>query len=214
MMTSQRKTLSPLLLATTNQKKRLELEKLLAPFAISLVTLADFPAGEAVEETGSTFQENADLKALTQAKRHRCWTIGEDSGLCVPVLDNAPGIYSARFSGPDADDHANNRLLLERLANHEGSQRTAFYVSTIALANPEGEILIRSQGKCYGIILKSPQGEGGFGYDPLFWVQEYHQTFAQLGIGVKNCISHRARAFASFVTQLRGLIQSGLVQND
>jgi XTP/dITP diphosphohydrolase len=196
----------PLLLGTTNKKKANEMRGLLTPLGFRLYTLSDFPTFPEVDETGSTFMENAHIKATEQARHFQMWTIGEDSGLCVPALGGAPGIYSARYSGPGATDATNNALLLERMAGLKGEDRNAYYVSTIALADPTGKIWLQSDGQCHGRMIDQARGEGGFGYDPLFEVIEYHQTFAELGSTVKGVISHRARALTAFLFQLRILL--------
>lgn len=192
-----------LILGTHNKKKCAELRELLLPLGLQLHSLAEVAGPIEVEETGQTFIENARLKACEQAKHLKQWTIGEDSGLCVPFLDGAPGIYSARYSGPRATDESNNAKLLEALADASSKQRSAYYVCTIVLSDPSGEAILEAEGRCWGRILKSPRGEGGFGYDPLFEIPEYHQTFAELGSTVKSVLSHRARALETFTSQLR-----------
>ena len=194
-----------LFLGTTNKKKLSELVRLLSPLGFSLKTPEQMDANVDVEETGATFLENACLKAAEQARFHQLFAIGEDSGLCVDALQGAPGIYSARFSGPEATDQSNNELLLEKMKAISMEKRTAHYVSTIALASPDGTILATAEGKCHGRILDNPRGIGGFGYDPLFEILEYHQTFAELGGTVKACLSHRARALEKFIGQLKKL---------
>jgi XTP/dITP diphosphohydrolase len=191
-----------IVLGTHNAKKLGELQQLLAPLGIRLQSLADFPDSIVVEETGTTFIENARLKAIEQARHLGRWTIGEDSGLCVPALDGAPGIYSARYSGPDANDAANNAKLLAEMKNLRGDLRRAYYVCTIALADPQGQVHVEAAGQCWGQILTEPLGVGGFGYDPLFLIPEYHKTFGQLTPAVKAVLSHRARALARFISQL------------
>jgi len=151
-----------------------------------------------VEETGETFIENARLKARAQAKHHQLWTIGEDSGLCVPALDGRPGVYSARYAGLGAGDEANNDLLLTNMFELRGEQRAAFYVSTMCLASPDGECFVEAEGRCWGRILDARRGTGGFGYDPLFEVVEYQQTFGELDLAAKNAISHRGKAIQQF----------------
>lgn len=192
-----------IILGTTNAKKCLELRQLLEPLGIELISLAEVDDPLEVEETGQTFIDNARLKATAQAQHLGQWTIGEDSGLCVPFLNGAPGVYSARYSAPDATDARNNEKLLHELRNAQGSQRDAYYISTIALADPNGQILIESEGRCWGRIIDQYRGSGGFGYDPLFEIREYHQTFAELGITVKGVLSHRGRALQKFLTQLQ-----------
>jgi XTP/dITP diphosphohydrolase len=195
-----------ILLGTTNRKKVIELVHLLEPRGFFLKTPADYSEPLEVEETGTTFLENARLKAIAQATHRGCWAIGEDSGLCVVALDGRPGIYSARFSGADANDASNNRLLLSLMDGIPENQRQAYYVSTIVLTDPDGQVHIEASGECWGRIVTSPRGESGFGYDPLFEIAEYHRTFAELGLGAKRAISHRARALRMFLRILDGLI--------
>ncbi len=161
-----------------------------------------------VDETGTTFRENAELKASEQAKHLRQWVLGEDSGLSVAALDGAPGVYSARFSGPDASDESNNRLLLEKLEGVPPEKRNAWYTSHIALSDPLGEIKISCQAQCHGVITMTERGSGGFGYDPLFELTEYHRTFGEMGDAVKAVLSHRARAYRQFIPQLTSLISA------
>ncbi len=194
-----------MILGTHNNKKCVELRGLLEPLGIELQSLAEIAAPITVDETGQTFIENACLKASQQAIHLGEWTIGEDSGLCVPALGGAPGIYSARYSGPDATDARNNAKLLNVLAEFDGAQRAAYYVSTIALAGPTGKIHVQAEGRCWGRILRALRGEGGFGYDPMFEIAEYHLTFAELGPTVKSVLSHRARALQKFIRELRKL---------
>lgn len=191
-----------LFLGTNNRKKIIELVHLLEPRGFEIKVPADFPDTFDVDETGTTFLENARLKASSQAKHRGLWSIGEDSGLCVPALGGRPGIYSARFSGANANDQSNNVLLLQEMIALPAENRRAYYVSTIALSDPDGQIHIETQGECWGSILTEPRGVGGFGYDPLFEIAEYHQTFAEMGLGVKRAISHRARALRAFLARL------------
>ena len=192
-----------IVLGTRNRKKRRELESLLAPLGVDLHTLDEFEHAVEVDETGSTFAENAQLKAVEQARALGEWVLGEDSGICVDALDGAPGIHSARFSGQDATDAANNALLLQRLADLPLPERSAHYVCHMALADPQGTIRLRSEALCRGRIVERERGDGGFGYDPLFEIVEYHRTFAELGERVKSLISHRARAMRQLVRRLR-----------
>ena len=198
-----------LFLGTGNKKKIIELEQVLAPRGYCLKTPSDLPSQIEVDETGSTFLENAKLKAIAQAKHTGLWSIGEDSGLCVLALDGAPGIYSARYSGPSGTDATNNALLLERMAEVPDSSREAFYVSTIALADPNGMVHMEVSGECWGRILRAPRGDGGFGYDPLFEIQEFHRTFAELGINVKRAVSHRGRSLRAFLARLDSITTVG-----
>tara|TARA_B100000809_G_scaffold205072_2_gene206678 strand:- start:692 stop:1318 length:627 start_codon:yes stop_codon:yes gene_type:complete len=194
-----------LVLGTHNQKKRQELEQLLSPWGFQLLTLSDFDNTLDVEETGTTFAENAALKATEQARQLDHWVLGEDSGLSVVALEGAPGIYSARYSGPGASDEKNNEHLLEQLGELELQRRAAHYTCHMAVSDPTGSIRASSEARCHGIIRKKAAGSNGFGYDPLFEVREYHRTFGQLGPGVKSVLSHRSRATRQLVPQLLAL---------
>lgn len=201
-----------LLLGTTNAGKLRELAELLVPLGIRCRSLADEPNAVDVEETGSSFAENAALKAAAQARATGAWVLAEDSGLVVDALGGAPGVYSARFSGAAATDATNNALLLERLARHRGAARSAHYACHAALAEPGGVIVTTSSGTCSGIIAEAASGVGGFGYDPLFIVPEYHRTFGELSAAVKAVISHRGRALRAMVPALvRHLAPKGSV---
>jgi XTP/dITP diphosphohydrolase len=197
-----------LVLGTTNQGKLRELVELLEPHGIGCASLAGLPAAVDVDETGATFAENAAIKATAQAVTLDRWVLAEDSGLVVPALAGAPGVFSARFSGPAAGadretvDGRNNALLLERLAGRNGLDRAAHYACHAALAEPGGRIVAVASGTCHGRIAETPAGCGGFGYDPLFIVPEYHRTFGELPPAVKAVISHRARAMRAILPLL------------
>ena len=197
-----------LYLGTNNRKKIVELVNLLEPRGFEIRIPADFSDVFDIDETGATFIENARLKAISQAKHRGLWAIGEDSGLCVPALGGRPGIYSARFSGSQANDQTNNALLLKEMQSIPMENRRAYYVSTIVLSDPAGRNHIETQGECWGRVLTESRGIGGFGYDPLFEIEEYHQTFAEMGMGVKRAISHRARALRAFLNRLDEMIAS------
>jgi len=188
-----------LVLGTTNAGKLRELVQLLEPMGVACCSLAGLTGVVDVEETGSTFAENAALKASQQALSLGRWVLAEDSGLVVDALGGRPGIYSARFSGAGATDTRNNALLLEQLAAHPGAARSAHYACHAALADPAGSIVAVSHGVCSGLIADQPVGVGGFGYDPLFIVPEYHRTFGELTPAVKAVISHRARAMRAIL---------------
>jgi len=198
-----------LVLGTHNRKKGQELAGLLAPFGFTLKTLADFSSPLEVEETGETFAENAALKATRQARHLNAWVLGEDSGLCVDALGGRPGVYSARFAGPDATDERNNDRLLQELAAVPDAKRTAHYVCHATLSDPQGNVRADCESTCRGSIRRSPSGTGGFGYDPLFEIVEYHRTFAELGNAVKAVLSHRARAMRQMIPQLVELARNG-----
>jgi len=191
-----------LVLASHNRKKLRELDMILQPLGIELLGLADFPGSSAPEETGDTFEENAALKARYASDLTGLPSLADDSGLMVDALDGAPGVFSARFAGSDANDHANNQELLRQLANISLDQRHARFVSVVALALPGGEI--RSwRGETEGQILKAERGSQGFGYDPLFLSNDLGKTFAEADDSEKNHVSHRGRALAKFVAALQ-----------
>jgi XTP/dITP diphosphohydrolase len=198
-----------LVLGSRNRKKLGELADLLEPHGLVLKTLADFPDAIEVEESGDTFAANARLKATVQAAHLRHWVLGEDSGLSVAALGGAPGVYSARFSDPGATDERNNALLLEKLSAVPLEKRGAHYTCYAALSDPDGNVRAQSEGICRGRILFEPAGSGGFGYDPLFEVVEYHRTFGELAPAVKAVLSHRSRAIRDLVPQIVALIEKG-----
>ena len=188
-----------------------ELAELLEPLGIACRSLAELPDAVDVEETGGSFAENAALKASQQARALRAWVLAEDSGLCVDALGGAPGIYSARFAashGVGVGDERNNSLLLERLAAVPAADRAAHYACHAALADPQGGIAAVSQGICRGLIATAAHGAGGFGYDPLFVVPEYHRTFGELSPAVKAVVSHRARAMRAIIPALARLLRT------
>jgi XTP/dITP diphosphohydrolase len=203
-------TIGPLLVVgTANRNKGRELRELFSPLGLELKTLADFPDAVSVAEDGQTFAENAVLKATRQARHLGHWVLADDSGLMVDVLGGAPGVHSARFSGPQATNQANNRLLLESLGDTPLERRTARFVCHMALSDPSGAIRAESEASCRGRIRFAPEGSGGFGYDPLFEIVEYHRTLGELSPLVKACLSHRARAARLLIPAMAELIDSG-----
>jgi len=198
-----------LVLGTSNHKKGEELAALLDPYGFRLSTLADHADSVEVDETGTTFAENAALKATCQARTLGQWVMGEDSGICVDALEGRPGVYSARYSGEDATDEANNRLLLKELGDLPLEKRNAHYECHVCIADPRGEVRATSTGFCRGRIRFVEAGSAGFGYDPLFEISEYHRTFGELGQDAKSILSHRARALRQIIPQLVRLAQSG-----
>lgn len=199
-----------LVLGTHNRKKGEELAQLLTPHEIELRTLSDFPDAIEVVEDGKTFRENAARKAMQQARHLGEWVLGEDSGLVVDALNGAPGVISARYSGPHATDESNNRRLLKELGNLAIDRRTASYVCHATLADQTGQVRAEANSRCRGRIRLEPAGTSGFGYDPLFEVVEYHRTFAQLGRPVKAVLSHRARAIRLLLPQMVELARTGI----
>ena len=194
-----------LLLATRNEGKLAELRQLLGDLPFELCELSDFPDVEAVPETGKSFIENASLKAAGYAKRTGLLTLADDSGLEVDALAGAPGILSARYAGEGASDAERTTRLLVELLIVPAVQRSARFVSAIAIGNSGGNILKVSVGTCDGHIDFAPRGSGGFGYDPVFIPNGYDKTFAELKSAIKNQISHRARALLDAREFLRTL---------
>lgn len=188
-----------IVVGSRNHKKIGEIAELLAPHGIKVVGVAAFPQAPEVIEDGDSFAANAAKKARETALALNQWVIAEDSGLCVDALQGAPGIYSARYAGEQGHDAANNEHLLAELVDVPTDKRTAYYVCSAALADPTGAIRATAEGRCHGRILREFHGENGFGYDPLFLVPEYHQTFGELSPAVKRHISHRAKAFERLI---------------
>jgi XTP/dITP diphosphohydrolase len=191
-----------LVIGTRNRKKGAELADLLAPHGFHVVTLDDFPNALEVVEDGDSFAANAALKATQQARHLGRWVLADDSGLEVDALGGEPGIFSARFAGPDATDEKNNAELLARLGDTPLEKRAARYVCHVTVADPSGAIRAESHDVCHGRIRFEPAGTNGFGYDPLFEVVECHRTFGELGAHVKQAISHRSRALRAIIPNL------------
>lgn len=187
-----------MVLASHNAKKAYELRRILAPLGLELLSLADFPDAPVPEETGQTFEENAVIKAKSAVDATGLPALADDSGLEVDALGGQPGVRSARYAGEDANDTANNRLLLERLAGLPPGRRGAGFVSVVALAFPGGGVKT-FRGETRGVILEQARGYGGFGYDPLFLSDDLGVTFAEADSDEKNRVSHRGRALAALV---------------
>lgn len=195
-----------LVLGTHNAKKLAEMRDLLSAFSLPVESLSEVPDAIEVAETGTTFVENARLKAVEQAQHLGRWVLAEDSGLSVGALDGAPGVYSARYAGADSDDAANNAKLLAELDGVEGAGRNAYYTCQLCLSDPRGQVRFEASGICHGRIGYELRGEHGFGYDPLFVIPEYHRTFGELGPHTKRALSHRSRAMAQFRAALPALL--------
>ena len=191
-----------LFLATGNAKKRAELERLLTGAPVRWRHPDEFPPIPAPPETGETFAENADQKALYYAEQTGCACIADDSGLEVDALEGAPGVRSARFAGEGATDQANVELLLERLSSVPEARRTARFRCAVSLAAP-GAIRLRTNGQTEGRILEHPRGQNGFGYDPVFFSTELDQCFGEAEPGDKDQVSHRGRALRALVEALQ-----------
>ena len=193
-----------IVLASQNKKKISELRAILSSMLdgedIEVITLKDAGVDTAIEENGSTFDENALIKAKVAASTGMIG-VADDSGLVVEALGGAPGIYSARYAGEHGNDKANNAKLLRELADK--TDRSAYFACSIACAFPDGSEPIIVQGKIDGEILFAERGEGGFGYDPLFWVESHQKTMAEMTAEEKNSISHRANALAKFSAEFK-----------
>lgn len=195
------------LIATHNMKKRDELQRILSPLGVHVLTADEAGVDLTdVEETGTTFEENALLKARSGCKEGKMPCIADDSGLCVDALDGAPGVYSARFAGEHGNDDKNNEKLLSLLSDVPPEKRTARFVSTVACVFPDGrELVVR--GECEGRIGYEKRGENGFGYDPLFYVGE--RTFAEFTPEEKDAVSHRGNALRALTEALPAYLEKG-----
>jgi XTP/dITP diphosphohydrolase len=196
-----------IIVGTRNAGKIREIQTALAdlPFVVTGLPDKDIPE---VEETGTTFQENAIIKARYYCQCTGEYCLADDSGLEVDALGGAPGVHSARYSGENASDAGNNAKILAALQETPQRERTARFRSVLALAGPDGSLLL-TDGVCEGLILVEARGTGGFGYDPLFEIVEYHNTFGVLSPVVKACLSHRARAARQLIPQLMRLVDEG-----
>ena len=194
-----------LLIATHNQGKLREYRALLADLPLKVVNLDEAGVDFDVDETGTTFAENALLKARAYAAATGLLTWADDSGLEVDALDGAPGVYSARYAGPDATDEDRYRKLLHTLAAQPDAPRTARFRCVVALVTPDGAAYT-TDGVCPGVIIDEPRGSHGFGYDPVFLLPDLGQTMAELPPATKNRISHRGRAAAAAKTVLADLL--------
>ncbi len=197
-----------LILASSNKGKLKELRDLLAFLPVEIGSLKDFPTFSGTLEDQPDFQGNAAKKALEAAAFTGCLVLADDSGLEVDYLNGQPGVYSARYAGEEHDDAANNAKLLMSLQGVPAEQRTARFRCVMVLAAP-GKILAQTEGSCEGLIGQDLQGKQGFGYDPLFIYPPAGQTFAELGMEIKNQISHRAKALQAMVKEIAILLESG-----
>ena len=196
-----------IIVASNNSHKVEEMSALLAETGVTLITMKEAGLCVDIEENGTTFMENALIKA-----RYVCNALGkpalaDDSGLCVDVLGGEPGVYSARYAsvdGGNSSDEANNEKLLEKLKGISGNERTARFVSALALVFPDGREICAT-GICEGLITTEKRGDGGFGYDPLFFCPEFSKTFGEISAEEKNSISHRNRAVLQLREKLKNL---------
>ena len=186
-------------LATHNPGKVKEMRTILGRYGVEVVTPGELGIDLEVEETGTTFAENAMLKAKAISQAAQLPAIADDSGICVDALNGGPGVYSARYGGEELDDNGRNALLLNSLRGQ--TTRAAHYACAIACAFPNGDTLT-AEGECHGTIAFAPIGTGGFGYDPIFFIPEKAKTFGQLSAEEKDAMSHRGKALAQFVEKL------------
>ncbi|MGE7841431.1 XTP/dITP diphosphatase [Lysinibacillus sp. NPDC093712] len=192
-------------IATKNKGKAKDFEALFAPLGYEVVTMFDVAPNMEIEETGTTFEENAVLKAEALAKELATIVIADDSGLAVDALNGEPGVYSARYAG-DHDDEANMVKLLQNLQDVEENKRTARFCCCIAIAGPEFETTTVF-GTCEGVIAREKRGTNGFGYDPVFFVPSLNRMMAELSPEEKGAISHRGNAIRKLKDQLPNLIK-------
>ena len=193
-----------LLIATHNNKKKTELQRILSPLGIEVVIAEDIGCElRDVEETGTTFEENAQIKAVAGCEDSGIACIADDSGLCVDYLNGEPGVYSARYSGVHGDDEANIDKLLDKLDGVERKDRTARFVCAACCVFPDGRI-ITVRGKCEGEILTERHGSGGFGYDPVFMSGE--KSFGEITAEEKDAMSHRGKALRLMAEGLKKII--------
>jgi XTP/dITP diphosphohydrolase len=206
----------PLVFATRNRGKLVELHELLAGVDVDVIGVVDAQRllGRDIPdvvEDAETFLGNAAKKAREVAQLTGWPALADDSGLEVDALDGAPGVHSARWAGQHGDDAANNAKLMRAMVDVPPDLRTARFRCALVLADPAGALgdeLLTSDGVVEGLILDAPRGSGGFGYDPLFFCPEIGQTFAEAGVGPKGHISHRARAMAALAPRLRAYLTS------
>lgn len=201
-----------LVIATRNAGKTKEFREAFAALGIEVRDLHDVTGVPDIEETGATFADNALIKARTVADIALLPVLADDSGLCVDALGGAPGVYSARYSGEGATDALNNAKLLRELESVDARAEaagggpdvlsTARFVCSLALYDPADGGIVRAEGAVEGLILREARGEGGFGYDPLFWVPSHGKSMAQLTVAEKNAISHRGAALRKLIEAL------------
>lgn len=206
-----------MVVATGNPHKLAELRQLLAELPVDLVGPSELPPErqfEGAEETGTTFEANADLKAIHAARVSGLYALADDSGLEVDALDGRPGVHSARYAGEQATDReadrANNAKLVAEARDHGLERPAARFRCVISVAAPDGSVVARGHGACEGVLLEEARGKGGFGYDPHFYVESLGATFAQITPEQKHSVSHRARALADLRTRLDAVLKDVL----
>ena len=192
-----------LLVATTNSGKLIELRGLLSSLSVNVICLNDLGQINEVQETGTTFAENAALKAEGYARQSGLLTLADDSGLEVKALKNRPGVHSARYGGPNTTFAEKMALLLDELKSADDPDRSARFISAASVAAPDGRMLFSAEGICTGHIADRPRGMFGFGYDPIFIPEGFDMSFGELSVDIKQKISHRSRSFAQIIPFLR-----------
>ncbi len=193
-----------IIFATGNEGKMREVRLILADLGMEIISMKEAGASCEIEETGSSFAENAEIKARAVWKQTGHIVLADDSGLVVDYLGGEPGIYSARYMGEDTSYEIKNQAIIDRVAEAKEEERTARFVSAIAAVLPDGTIL-HTEGTVEGKIAHQPAGTEGFGYDPIFYLPEYGMTSAQIPIEKKNEISHRGKALEAMKQKLKGL---------
>ena len=191
-----------IILATHNKGKIREFKKCFSEIGWEAVPISEIKELNEPEETGQSFMENALQKARYYAEKVQMPVLSDDSGIIAEALGNRPGLYSARYAGTHGDDEANNRKLIEDLRPYSGEERRGYYVCVIAVVWPDGRE-ITAEGRCDGIIRNFYKGDGGFGYDPLFYLPQFGKTMAELSMEEKNKISHRGKALQALLEKLK-----------
>lgn len=193
--------------ATGNEGKMKEVRMILADLGLEVLSMKEAGIDISIEEDGLTFEENAVIKAkAVQARVPEAIVLADDSGLEVDYLDRQPGVYSARYMGEDTPYEVKNAAIIRKLSGVSGDERSARFVCAIAAALPGGRILT-TQGTIEGEIAHKPAGEEGFGYDPIFYVPDFHATTAELSPEQKNAVSHRGRALRAMKKKLAGFVE-------
>jgi XTP/dITP diphosphohydrolase len=196
-----------LLIATHNAGKAAEIGRIIGLSGLSLITLRDLNDADEIEETGTTFRANSEIKSTGYAKRWRIPTLADDSGLSIDHLGGRPGVLSARYAGPSAADADRIEKVLSEMKSAKDEMRSARFICAISLATENGEIVSTVEGQSEGAITNSARGSGGFGYDPIFQPVGFDKTFAELAPEIKNSISHRADAISKMIPFLRGFFE-------
>jgi len=206
--------MSEIIVATKNTGKVRELKKLLVDLPLQLKSLNEFPNIVEAKEIGASFAENAVIKAQSYALQTKHLSLADDSGLEVEALDGAPGVFSARYAGEDADDRGKIAKLLYELGKTQDTRRSARFVCVMAISDEKGEVKFLAEGICNGKIALTPSGANGFGYDPIFVPDGFEQTFGELSDQIKQQISHRAQAVKKIIPFLRGFYAVSLDQSN